>query len=114
MAKDARIICEVPLASSAGRGSRIVASGDDDLFYVFRRTTSDTALLTPQQTFNMAGAEELAQKVLAGDPLASTAPETLRILAAAVSVNSAHRAHAVTPVAPADDGADKRGEDGAS
>ncbi|RFC61820.1 hypothetical protein DYI37_19225 [Fulvimarina endophytica] len=111
MAKEARIVCEVPIVASAGTGTRIVASEDGELFHVFHRPSAERDLLTPQQTFNLPGALETARKVLAGNPLASTAPETLRILAAAVMIGAATDPHAVL-AAPSDDGAQEREEEG--
>ena len=111
MAKEARVICEIPIAGSAGTGTRIVASEDGELFHVFHRQDADCDLLTPQQTFNLPGAHETARKVFAGDPLASTAPETLRILAAAVMIGAATDPLAVLAAASADD-AETREEEG--
>ena len=58
------------------------------------------------------GARELATKVLAGDPLASTAPETLRILAAAVTAAATHRQPAPIPAAQPGEDIDERREEG--
>ena len=108
VAKDARILAEVPLASAVGTGTRVIAADGDDLYHVFLRRDGDTEL-SPQQTFNLAGARETARKVLAGDPLASTSPGTLRILAAAVLVEETadyafQLATATSEPASADDG----------
>ena len=111
MAKEARIVCEVPIAASAGTGTRIVASEDGELFHIFHRPAADRDLLTPQQTFNLPGAHEAARKVLAGDPLASTAPGTLRILAAAVMIGAVTDPQAVLAAA-SDDDAEQREEEG--
>ena len=87
VAKEAHILCEVQIVSAAGTGTRVVAADSEDLFHVFLRQGDDEEIY-PQQTFNRAGARETALKVLAGDPLVSTAPGTLRILAAAVLVEA--------------------------
>ena len=81
--REARVLFEIPLAGGAGR--RVIAEAEDGSLHVFT-VRGDSQEGEPDQSFTRRGAVRLAELVLAGDEQAMTAPATVRILAAALTI----------------------------